>query len=110
MPVTTLLSVNEGQTGYITISFADEDGVKITPSSFTYSLDDLVTRTNIASGTVGSPSSPHTLELLPAWNKIYTAGVDSEEHVLTIDATYEGTKHVTGDYHFNVTNLEFQTS
>ena len=108
MPVTSLSSVNEGQTGYITLSFTDEAGVSITPSSFTYTLDDLVTRQNIASGTINAPSVPYKMELLASWNKIVTDGVTNEEHVLTIDASYEGSKHVTGDYHFNVTNLEFK--
>lgn len=107
MPITTLDTVNEGQTGYITLTFRDEEDVIITPSSFTYLLNDLVTGTQLATGTVTSPGSPYVFTLTPVMNIICTEEDDLEEHVLTIDATYEATKHVTGDYHFNVANLEF---
>jgi hypothetical protein len=108
MPITTLPQVTEGQTAYITISFEDELGVAITPSAFTYYVNDLLSGTQLATGTVSSPGvSSYVFTLTPDMNNILNNTEALEEHVLTIDATYEGSKHVTGDYHWNVENLEF---
>lgn len=107
MPITILDSVNEGQTAYIVLTFKDELGVAITPNSFLYNVNDLLSGTSLASGTISSPGSTYTFTLTPAMNDIVNSKTDFEEHVLTIDATYESTKHVTGDHHWNVANLEF---
>lgn len=110
MPITTLPQVTEGQTAYITITFTDELGVAITPNSFVYFVNDLLSGTQLATGTVSSPGvSSYAFTLTPAMNDIININEALEEHVLTVDATYEGTKHVTGDYHWNVENLEFLT-
>lgn len=107
MPVTALNYVNEGQTGYITMSFKDSNNNAVVPTTFTYKINDLVTGNNLAAGNVAPGNSTYTLELTPEMNIIVNNNAANEEHVLTIDATYESNKHTTGDFHFDVVNLEF---
>jgi hypothetical protein len=109
MPITVLSEVNEKQTSYITLTFLDEAGVAITPTSLTWTLNDLITGTNISSGTVSTPTAVYTMEITPTMNAITNQKASREEHVLTITAPYQGTKSVTGDFHFNVVNLEHLT-
>jgi len=108
MPVTTLSSINEGHTGFVTLTFIDENNNAVVPTSFTYKVNDLITGQNLASGNV-SPvgNSTYTLELASTVNIIVNNSHAAEEHVLTINARYESNKYVTGDYHFLVNNLEF---
>lgn len=111
MPLRTLPYFKEGQTGYILISLADELEAAIIPNSFTWTLNDLITKQEIASGTVSNPgAASYTFELTPAMNCIITSTEEYEEHVLTIDAIYETSRHSTGDFHFLVENLEFVQS
>jgi hypothetical protein len=107
MPITILSEVNEKQTSYITLTFKDEAGVAITPTSLTWTLYDLISGTSISSGTVSTPTAVYTMEITPTMNAIINTKTAKEEHVLTISGPYQGTKAVTGDFHFNVVNLEF---
>jgi len=110
MPATVLSSVNEGSTAYVTVSFTDELGTAIVPSSISIKVNDVITSTELMSSTVTTPgTSSYTVTLTPTANRIINDNHEYEEHVLTIDATYETGKHCTGEYRFNVYNLRFLT-
>ncbi len=108
MPITTKSTINEGQTGYVTMRFTDEDNNAVYVSSLTYKVNDNISGNLIASGNVTSiNNNSYVLELTPDVNIIVNNNANSEEHVITVDATYESNRHTTGAYKFDVINLRF---
>lgn len=98
--------VNEKTTSILTITFKDETGANVTPSSATYRIDDDASKTAIKATTSFSPSGPtHDLTITSNENRI--VGTEPYEHrTVTIEFDYgTGPKHGTADYHYVVANL-----
>ena len=111
MPVTTKSTINEGQTGYITMTFTDANNNAVSVSSLTYKLSDNITGNTIAAGNIPRiNNNSYTFELTPVMNPIINNNANNEEHVLTIDATYESNKHTTGAFKFDVINLHYHNA
>jgi len=108
MGIQVLGTFNEGQTGYITAAFEDEDGSTVVPTTITYRVHDLDSGDELLGDTVFSvPAASISIELPPAVNKIVDDTKDLEVHVCTVVADYASTKRITGEYRFGVVNLAF---
>lgn len=99
----------EKATGYVVLTFKDEDGNAVVPiSPTTYTLHDESTG-GIINGredtTVPSLASSIDLELEPDDNVIVTTSRTYEVHILTIKWTYNTDKKGTQEYRFAVENL-----
>lgn len=107
MPITAKNTINEGQTGYISFNFTDENNNAVTVTSLTYKVNDNDTGNNLAAGNISVNNNSYTFELTPEMNIIVNNNQNAEEHVLTVDGTYESNKHTTGAFKFDVINLKF---
>lgn len=99
---------NEKETGFVTLTFTDEDGSAVTPDSATYTLHDEDTKDIINSRedtAVPGLASSTNLELTPDDNVLVDASKVYEVHILTIKWTYNTDKKGTQEYRFNVKNL-----
>lgn len=100
---------NEKSTGFVTLTFKDENGDAVVPiPPTTYTLHDEDTK-NIINGrediAVPGLASSIDLELEPADNVIVDTAKVFEVHVLTIKWTYNTDKKDNKEYRFNVENL-----
>jgi len=101
--------VKEGSTAVLTLSFLDEDGLPVTPSSATYKINNKKNRAEIKSETAITPSSnTHDVEITAAENAIVAAVERYETHVVTVSFTYSGGKVGKSSYEFDVENLRFE--
>ena len=101
-----LLIVNEQTTMLVDVYFWDEDGVAVTPDSATYRLDNAETGSLILAATsMGAMATMKTLNITPAQNAILDASHRFETHVVTVDWTYNTTRHGTDEYRYTVKNL-----
>lgn len=97
--------INEGSTGYLTISFKDKAGVAAAPATITYSLHCLSTgvvlRNNVALAT--SASVEITLSTID--NAIQTASNRRETKRVTIKAGYGANDAINTQFDYEVANL-----
>jgi hypothetical protein len=102
---------NEKETGYITLTFTDEDDNAVTPDSATYTLYNEADNAIINSreGTTISPLAASVdIELTPSDNVIVDTALDNnvyEIHVLMIEWVYNTDKQGKDEHRFNVKNL-----
>jgi hypothetical protein len=99
-------SFNERSSVTVTVSFADEDGAGVTPTSATYRIDDKASRTNILPATgIGSLSSSVDIEVTSEQNRIIRSRKPYEIRTVTVEFDYGGGKHGTGEYEYKLVNL-----
>jgi hypothetical protein len=100
-------SYNERATVVITVAFADDDGVAVTPTSATYRIDDKASKTNILPATaIGSLASSIELTITSEQNAIIKRRKPVEIRTITVEFDYDsGTKHGTGQYEYKLVNL-----
>lgn len=103
------IQFNEKETGFITLSFTDQNDDPVTPVSGTYTLYNKITKDIINGRTdIDLPGLAATvdLELLPADNPIINNALDVEEHVLFVQWVYNIDKQGKEELTFDVKNLE----
>lgn len=99
-------TVNESTTFVVTLTFTDEDGDAVTPTSGTYRIDDVDAGTEILDDTAFSPSaSTHDITITAAQNAILDSTLKTEKHRMTVTWLYGGTKQGNEEYIFGVVNL-----
>lgn len=86
--ITALTVVNEGTTSYIRVSFIDQDGDALVPSSITYRIDDLGSGQVLLPATSVAPSDSVEIRVPPAVNSLIDQHASSETRVATIEASY----------------------
>lgn len=96
--------VNEGTTGYLTVSFYDKAGSLAAPSSITYRIDCLTTQTVVVDDTSVSAASSVEIQLTAANNAIL-GGRPRERRRVTVTGSYSGSQAVTHQYDYEVRNL-----
>lgn len=96
--------VNEGTTGYLTVSFYDKTGALAAPSTVSYRIDCLSSGTEIVDDTSVSPASSVEIQLTAANNAI-VSGLPRERRRVTVTGTYSGDQAVTHQYDYEVRNL-----
>lgn len=101
-----MFSVNEKSTAVLTVSFKDENGIAVAPSSGTYTITDVDSGTVITASTPFTPSgTTHDLTITPTENRILTTSNLFEKRKVTVTFTYLVTKQGTAEYIYLVNNL-----
>lgn len=99
---------NEKTTGYVNLSFKDEDGNAVVPDSATYTLYNEA-NAEIINGRedteISGVTNDFDLELTPDDNIIVRNNEIRETHVLMIEWTYNTDKKGKDEYRFAVENL-----
>lgn len=99
-------TVNEKTTSIVTLSFTDEAGNAVTPTSGTYRIDDIASGTQIKGDTSFTPgSSRHELTISDTENAILDADNERELRCVTVSVTYGAGKKCTAEYRYYVLNL-----
>lgn len=107
--INALTVVNEGTTSYIRVSFTDQDGDDLVPSSITYRVDDLGSGQNLVPATSITPDAGVEIRIPPAINSLIAQGASSETRVATIEASYGAHDDVLIDeVRWLVKNLRFK--
>ncbi len=99
---------NEKTTGYVNLTFKDEDGNAVVPDSATYTLYNEATGAVINSRdavNISGLASNYDLELTPADNVLFDADKIREIHILMVEWTYNTDKKGKDEYRFAVENL-----
>ena len=99
--------VNERTSLIVAVSFTDEDGDPVTPTSATYRIDDKASRTNILPATaIGSLSTSVDITITSEQNAIIRPRNPFEIRTVTVEWGYDsGTKHGTAEYEYRLINL-----
>lgn len=99
-------TVNEKTTSIVTLSFTDEAGNAVTPTSGSYRIDDVSSGTQVKGDTAFTPgSSTHELTILDTENAILAAANARELRCVTVSITYGSGKKCTAEYRYYVVNL-----
>lgn len=101
---------NEGTTVRVVVSFFDETGAAVTPTSARYRIDDLGTATAILVPTdLTSLGTTKTIYITSAQNAMTTNSTKATQtRVLTVDFIYGSpAKHGVVEYQYALVNLRF---
>lgn len=102
---TVTQQVNEGSTAYLTIEFADKDGLPAVPNTVTYRIDCMTTGTAILASTSLTPASSLEITLSATYNRIIAQDNKYEKRLVTVVAGYAGSEALTSEYTYLVKNL-----
>jgi len=99
-------AVNEKSQAKLTLTFKDETGALVTPSTFKYQIDDVVSATVIKATIEISPGgSTYTITIPSDENRILNSNNSEEERRVTVQ-WYSGSVLIgTADYCYKVLNL-----
>jgi hypothetical protein len=99
--------VNERTTSFVTVSFFDQDGAPVVPSSATYRIDRPQKKIAVLPQTAISPlGTTADLEITSAENRIYQQRLPSEVAEVTVEWDYGSPiKHGTAKYRYRIINL-----
>ena len=101
-----MLIINERTTLFLTISFFDEDGDPVTPDSATYRVDYKPTQTAIVPVTnLTGLSTTKDIEITSAQNAMINGNHRIETHKVTVEFTYNTSRHGTNEYEYQIRNL-----
>jgi hypothetical protein len=103
----SLVTVNEGTTFILELSFEDEDGNAVTPSSASYRIDDVLSGTAIKAETAFTPSSSvHELVITATENGILDNTYSREKKLVTVNYVYGSSSYeANAEYEYYVKNL-----
>jgi hypothetical protein len=102
--------INEFTTEPIIVTFKDEDGDPITPTSAKWRVDDVRSGTEVRAWTVLTVASIITLQLLAADTTILNVNNHTEEREVTVSAEFTGNKRQTLTVNYEIRNLRFLTT
>lgn len=103
----TLHEVNEKSTLIVTASFFDDTGAAVTPSAATYRIHDKASGTIIVATTsLSGLSTTKDIEVTSTQNALINQSDNAEEHILTLEFTYNTTRLGTSEYRWAVRGLE----
>ncbi len=99
-------AVNEKTTSIVTLSFTDESGSPVTPTSGTIRIDDLASGTEIREAETFIPSSStYSVTITSDENRILDQDNSRELRCVTVIINYGVGKKATAEYKYYVTNL-----
>lgn len=100
--------IKEGSSEPLTITFKNEDGDLVVPTSVTYRIDDVSTGQSILADTnYPTPTSTITITILPAYTAILNQTNLSELREVTVKSTFAGGKAQNLSIPYEVVNLRF---
>lgn len=98
--------INEGSTGYLTVTFLDKNGLAAAPVSATYRIHDVLSGTEIRAETAITPIAAQVeITLTPADNTLVNEVNSSEPRRVTAVAVYGQADGVKADFVYEVKNL-----
>ncbi|MEM2124993.1 MAG: hypothetical protein QXQ53_01185 [Candidatus Methanosuratincola sp.] len=97
-----LETVDDASTAYLEVSFYDEDGSPVTPTSITYRID-TDTGTQIRSNTSISPAPTVTITLTRDDNKCLTTS--DQVNIVTIQAVWSTNNQIISEYRYIVKHI-----
>lgn len=101
--------INEKTTAVLSVTFKDENGADVTPTTATYTLYDRSTKAIIngrSATAIGGAGATRTIELAPLDNVIVNPVRQTEEHRLLVEYTYSGgTKSGSAEIQLVVVNI-----
>jgi len=101
-----MLTVNERTSTTLSLTFADEHGAGVTPTSGKYRIDDIISGDIITGWTAFTPStSSYDISITSLENGIIDETNDSEVRAITVIVYYSGGKQCTSEYRYEITNL-----
>ncbi len=103
-------SINEQTTAYLTVTMLDKNEAEADPNSATYAVHDKDAGTQIIAPTAIAASGSQELTMTPAINTILDEDNLEETRVVTIEAVYGASDHLTDAYEYKVKNLVHVTS
>lgn len=99
--------VNEDSTAILTLTFKDETGALIAPTTASYRIDDVPTKTEIRDWTSITPlASSVDITISQIENAILKQTHQYEIRLVSVIFTYATGKQGTGDFVYNVVNLD----
>ncbi len=98
-------AVNEQTTPEIDFVCYDADGVEATPATLSYRIDNITSGTEILTDTSITAVSSGTLELTVSDTTLVSQDSDTELFLVTMTATYSGSKQHIETYQYEVRNL-----
>jgi len=98
-------TINEGTTGYLTITFRDKGGSDESPASASYRIDDVTTGGAIRIATSLAPAPTVEITLTPVDNRILNTKNSHETRRVTIVAIYGANDQVTSEYLYRINSL-----
>ena len=98
-------TVNEKTTAILAVTFKDENGNLVTPTTGSYRIDDYA-GTQITGDTAFTPSSStYEITISANENRILDANNLVETRIATVSWTYSGSKQGTSEYIYQIKNL-----
>ena len=99
-------TINENSRAILTLTFKDEAGVAVIPTTFKYRIDDVPSGTEMVSIQTITPStSIYDLTIVSATNRILNSSKPYEQRRVTVQWYVGATLVGTADYTYKVLNL-----
>lgn len=101
-----MTKVNEKSPIFITVTFKDETGALITPTTVDWRLDDISNKSEISDWAALTPSNPLSFTIPPASNSIIDVSrlEEIKEVVIRTDNTLVGESHTP--HRYTVINIQ----
>lgn len=101
-------TVNEGTTAYLTVSFKDQAGNPLAPSSATWQVHDMRSGQVMQAETpIAGLGAEVTVTIPPAVNAIVKSANPKEVRRVTIQAVYGSGQAINDQFDYTVINLSF---
>lgn len=96
--------LNEKSTGWLEVTFYDEDDAEATPTSVYYSVYDEITGQEVLARTLYSGQLDSTIEIQlgTAVQQMLSTDRERESRIVTLEATYASGYVWNGDYEYKV--------
>lgn len=99
-------TVNEKTTSVVTLSFKDEAGNPVQPTSGSYRIDDTASGIEIKEDTAFTPAgTTHDLVISDSENALLGQDNSRELRCVTVSVTYGAGKKINAEYRYYVVNL-----
>ncbi len=99
--------VNRENSWLINVSFLDNSGNPVTPTTFNYKIENITANQTIVPATSGAVTgSSLVIEAVPATQQIINASDNSEDLRFTCWFTYGTGREGTGEYDYRIKNLK----
>lgn len=102
------VTVNEGSTAYLTVSFKDQSGNALVPASATWQVHDMRSGQVMQAETAVPGLAAETIITIPpAVNAIVKTASPKEVRRVTIKAAYGPGQAINAEYDYTVVNLTY---
>ena len=98
--------INEGSSGFLSVSFTDKDGALESPTSISYRIDDDVSGDEVLGDTAIAAAAAIEIPLPPSVN--FTIGAENtQKRLVTVVANYGADDAIKKVFNYVLINLRF---